>query len=267
MADDPGDDALRQMAEHRGLKLLKSRRRKPGIGDYGKFGLTDPSGKPLLGIADDGLSASPQDIENFLRTDALGTWQQSASALPERPPSKAKTPAPEAARASKPATPKVRTKPAPPPVEPAKPPPVPVLMLRPAKPADAPAIAAMLSQLHGVVIDGGAALRNMEAMQNAGGGLSLATLEKPIGCCGWAVVPTVHRGMIGRITVLFVDQGHRRRGIASQLIAAAEQALSAKDCSTVEVMSDIQIDNAHNFFRALKFEQTSYRFARKLGSA
>lgn len=29
-------------------------------------------------------------------------------------------------------------------------------------------------------------------------------------------------------------------------------------------MSDIEISNAHNFFRTLKFEQTSYRFARDI---
>ena len=41
MADETIDQKLRDMAEHRGLKLLKSRKRKPSSGDYGKFGLTD----------------------------------------------------------------------------------------------------------------------------------------------------------------------------------------------------------------------------------
>ncbi|WP_162928265.1 GNAT family protein [Sphingopyxis terrae] len=44
--------------------------------------------------------------------------------------------------------------------------------------------------------------------------------------------------------------------------AAAEKALAKADCTLVEVMSDIKINNAHNFFRSLGFEQKSYRFTR-----
>ena len=58
MADESSDQALRAMAEHRGLKLVKSRRRKPGTGDFGKYGLTDAAGTPLLGMGADGHTAS-----------------------------------------------------------------------------------------------------------------------------------------------------------------------------------------------------------------
>ena len=70
MAQVATDQKLRDMAEHRGLKLVKSRRRKPGVGDYGKFGLIDAAGKPLLGIGAQGLEASAQDIEAYLRAGA-----------------------------------------------------------------------------------------------------------------------------------------------------------------------------------------------------
>jgi hypothetical protein len=33
----------------------------------------------------------------------------------------------------------------------------------------------------------------------------------------------------------------------------------------VEALSDISINNSHNFFRSLGFEQTSYRFIRDVG--
>lgn len=65
------DDALREMARHRGFKLLKSRRRRPGVGVFGRFGLSDVSGKPVMGIGPDGLTVLPEEIEVFLRAGAL----------------------------------------------------------------------------------------------------------------------------------------------------------------------------------------------------
>lgn len=299
MANESIGDRLREMAEHRGLKLVKSRRRKAGVGDYGKFGLTDGSGKPLLGIGEDSLTASAEDIQAYLCTDALGTWKQSAHVTPythrlSDHPSRqmtmpksirmfAETLAPErlfprklcpASRLywmkhwmrgrrgntnRKPGAPHSR-----PTTEAPKLAPEPQLVVRPAKPRDAAALAAMLSQLNGISIDDAAARRNLEVLRKVGGGVLLAELGVPIACCCWAVVPTVHRGPVGRVSVLFVDEGHRRKGIATRLLADTATALATKGCTLVEAMSDIEIKNAHNFFRALKFEQASYRFARKI---
>jgi ribosomal protein S18 acetylase RimI-like enzyme len=267
MADDPSGDQLHQMAEHRGLKLVKSRRRKPGVGDFGMFGLTDGSGKALLGIGADGLTATAADIESYLRSGTLNTWQESASAEPDKPAARAK-PRPTA-EADEPPTKRAKAAPAAPPppkprpVEPAEPPPEPELAIRPAKSSDATAVAKLLSQLSGITLDADTARRNLAAVQKAEGGLLLAELNEAVGCCGWAIVQTLHHGPIGRITVLIVDQKHRRRGIATRMLAAAEQALADAGCSIIEAMSDIEIDNAHNFFRSLKFEQASYRFTRK----
>ncbi len=253
------------MAEHRGLKLVKSRRRKAGVGDYGMFGLSDASGKPLLGIGDDGLTASPRDIAEYLRAGTLGNWQESANSAPDRPAPK---PQPSS-KAAAPVKPKARARPDRPQRRPAPAPkvapaPEPRLVVRHAGSSDADAIARLLKHLGGTAIDGETARRNLAATRRAGGGLLLAELGEPIACCGWAVVQTVQRGPIGRITMVFVARDHRQKGIASQLLAAAELALAGKGCAIVEAMSDIQIANAHNFFRALKFEQTSYRFTRKL---
>jgi mannose-6-phosphate isomerase-like protein (cupin superfamily) len=77
------DDALRESARHRGLKLVKSRRRKPG-GDFGKFGLTDAAGKKLFGFGADGLTASAEDIQTYLRGAMRSDWQEAAKGLPKR---------------------------------------------------------------------------------------------------------------------------------------------------------------------------------------
>lgn len=328
MADETAD-GLREMAQHRGLKLVKSRRRKPGTGDFGKFGLTDDKGKPLLGIGDDGLTASAEDIENYLRAGAASTWQQSAKSLPDRPvprseqrhgekqvektaprsrgdtnagrltkrsttTSSRSSPKPErvqeralesepererehmparaprsreAASRDEPEAIESKAKPRQKLAAAAKPKPVevePELVLRAAKPADAGALAKLLSQLSGVSASKDDVARNLATLRKNGAGIHVAELGRLVGCVAWAVVPTLQRGPLGRITVLVVDEEYRRRQIGTQLLAEAEAALAKKGCALVEVMSDIEIKNSHNFFRTLKFDQTSYRFARKI---
>jgi len=295
MADETAE-SLREMAQHRGLKLVRSRRRKPGTGDFGKFGLTDEKGKPLLGVGEDGLTASAADIEQYLRAGAASTWQQSAKITPDRPASRGEGKRGEAAaekallrrgargqadaggaaKRSKSsaaagdretasrgkadpdqAASKLREKPEP--VEVA-----PTLVLRSAKPADAGAIAKLLGQLSGTAVSKDTVARNFAALRKAGGGVKVAELGPMVGCIGWSVVPTLQRGPVGRITVLIVDEDYRRQGIGTQLLAEAEAALAKKGCALIEAMSDIEIKNSHNFFRAAKFDQTSYRFARKI---
>jgi hypothetical protein len=81
----PVTDALREMAAHRGLKLLASRRRKPG-GDFGRYGLTDSAGVAVFGMADGALSADADAIRAFLRGAASSAWEASAETLPPASP-------------------------------------------------------------------------------------------------------------------------------------------------------------------------------------
>ena len=294
------DEQLREMAQHRGLRLVKSRRRKPGAGDFGKYGLTDAGGKALLGIGDDGLTASAEDIQDYLRSSEHSTWKQSADATPDRPAPRDKPrppepeeddgpirrrakralrdrPAPrggeEPVPARKPST-KARPKPSlrlVPKAEPEREPdpeskskPKPELRVRTANADDADALAALLGQLSGVSLDHADVADNLAAARKAKAGMVVAELGDIVGCCGWAVVATVHHGPIGRLTVLIVDKRHRRRGVGTAMFAAAETALAKAGCRQVEVMSDITINNSHNFFRSLTFEQASYRFVREI---
>jgi len=307
------DDQLRAMAQHRGLKLLRSRRRKPGVGDYGKYGLADESGNALLGVGENGLTASAQDIEDFLRESEFGTWKQSAETTQQRPRPPKKPPKPEpddedapvrrrsgqrlrrraASGADNPPPGKkdlaggTRPKPAlrlVPQSGPAQeklsrptekprsrnesspvPVPDPVLVVRLAATADSEELAALLNQLSGVAIEPSEVEANLATVRKAKAGLIVAELGKVIGFCQWSIIPSVHRGALGRLTVLVVDKAHRRRGIATAMLAAAQKALAKAGCKQVEALSGIAINNSHNFFRSLGFEQTSYRFVRDLG--
>ncbi|WP_227698611.1 cupin domain-containing protein [Sphingomonas hengshuiensis] len=75
------DDALRAMAAHRGLKLVTSRRRKPG-GDFGLYGLKDAGGAAVLGIGEDGLTADADAVDAWLRDATRATWGESAETTP-----------------------------------------------------------------------------------------------------------------------------------------------------------------------------------------
>jgi mannose-6-phosphate isomerase-like protein (cupin superfamily) len=79
------DDALREMAAHRGLRLVKSRRRKPG-GDFGLYGLKHPkTGEPVFGMDEGGLTATAEEIETYLRNAMRADWSSSAGgARPRR---------------------------------------------------------------------------------------------------------------------------------------------------------------------------------------
>lgn len=87
------DDALREMARHRGLRLKKSRRRKRG-GDFGKYGLTDPGGKPVFGFKDKALTATADEIEEYLRGAMVADWKSSTKGLKRKAAPKAPPPPP-----------------------------------------------------------------------------------------------------------------------------------------------------------------------------
>ncbi|RYD95916.1 MAG: N-acetyltransferase, partial [Sphingomonadales bacterium] len=70
-------EKLREMAAHRGFRLVASRRRKPG-GDFGKYGLTDATGAQVFGFDGGALSATAGEIEAHLRGAASSAWSSSA---------------------------------------------------------------------------------------------------------------------------------------------------------------------------------------------
>ncbi len=268
MAADDSDAPLREAAQHRGLRLVKSRRRKPGSGDYGFYGLTDAQGTALLGFGPDGLTATADDIAAFLRKGAASTWAESARTTKANPkPPSAPKPPEEPARAIKTrkGAPKAEQRPRPAPkAEPEPEPPAPeppTLAIRTAGKADAGAIATLVRRLHP---DANGIEERIAAPDKAGHGVLVADKGGVIGCIAWAIVPTLQQGDVGRITALVVDPDERRSGIGRALIEALADKLATHGCTTIEAMSEIEIRAAHGFFRRTGFTQTSYRFARTI---
>ncbi|HEX9965818.1 MAG TPA: GNAT family N-acetyltransferase [Allosphingosinicella sp.] len=255
MAEGDRDERLREAAANRGLKLVKSRIRTPGKGDYGRFGLADAGGAKLLGFGRFGLTATAEEIEAYLHKGAVADWKTSLKASGGPPPRR------KGRAAAEPSRPAAEARPRPEPQPEPEPPP---LAVRPARPADAEAIAALVTDL-GFETGGGDIAGRLAALKKAGEMPLVAEQGAVVGVLSWHVTPVIHRPRpVGRITMMVVAQGERRRGVGRALVDAACERLSAKGCGLVEVTSNVDLSGAHGFYRRLGFERTSYRFAKDL---
>jgi hypothetical protein len=213
MADKDRDAQLREMAANRGCRLVKSRRRKPG-GDHGRYGLKDSaSGKEVLGFGRDGLAATAEEIEAFLRGDAAAEWKRSLGSTGK--PKKAARPRP--------------APPPPPPPKKAEPPP---LRVREGDSADAEAIAALIGEA-----DAEAVAERMTLLARGGEPVLVARRgDSLLGCATWHVEPSLHRPRpLGRITLLAAAP---RSGAGKALTESAEARLRARGCERIELARD-----------------------------
>ena len=234
------DEDLRELAENRGCKLVKSRIRTPGRGDYGHFALKDAkTGREVFGFGKKGLTATPEEIESFLRGNAAATWKSSVGSAKRAAPRHA----PKAA---------------------AKPKPEPKLVLRDARPKDAEAIAALIAGL-GYEAGPAEVRRRLAALAKAGQQAIVAEKGEVVGALTTSTMIVLHRPKpVGRISMLVVAEAARGGGIGAALVAEAEKVLAAKGCGLVEVTSNMKRLRAHGFYEKLGYARTSYRFAKDL---
>jgi ribosomal protein S18 acetylase RimI-like enzyme len=245
MAEADNDGMLREMAANRGCRLVKSRRRRPG-GDHGLYGLKDrESGKHVFGFDGKGLAATADEIETWLRGSAESEWKSSVGSFKARKGGNAKAVA----------RPKPKTTPKP----------EPALRIREAATRDSAAIAALVTEL-GFPAFGEEIEKRLAALKRAGEPPLVAEAGVLAGCLTWHVTPVLHRPQpVGRITMLVVAQGARRKGIGRALVDAAADRLARSGCGLLEVTSNVALADAHAFYRRLGFERTSYRFVKRLG--
>jgi GNAT superfamily N-acetyltransferase len=246
---DPCLDILAESARNRGLKLVRSRVRTPGKRRFGKVGLTDAKGEPLFGIDSKGPTATPEEVEDYLRNLDAKDWGASldVAVMPRRK------------RARKAATDggKARQRPA------AAPKPQP--HVRDAKPSDAPRLVELIQEL-GHEIDEKRVRRNLAALKKTGETPLVATLEKKVvGMCGVGRRVVIHRpAPLGRITALVVTKDAQGHGIGRMLVNSAEDWMRKEGCQLVEVTSNDRRTDAHAFYRHLGYERSSIRFFKKL---
>jgi ribosomal protein S18 acetylase RimI-like enzyme len=255
-------DQLAESARNRGLTLVRSRVRAAGKRGFGMVGLTDKNGKAKFGMDAKGPTATPEEVEDYLRNLGAKDWGASldVTVLPrQRKPAKVEKIRGIAANDREPAPkPKLVPKPTPSPPKP-KP------KLRAAKPGDAPALTKLIKFL-GHEIDEKTVRKNIAELAKAGEAPLVAALDKAvIGLCGIHRMVTVHRpAPVGRITVLVIAEDAQDRGIGRMLVEEAERLLKQGGCQIVEVTSNDRRGAAHAFYRHLGYERTSIRFMKKL---
>lgn len=259
---DPRLDALAESARNRGLKLVRSRVRTPGKRRFGKVGLIDASGKPVLGMDAKGPTANPEEVEHYLRNLGAKDWGASldVAVLPrKRKPKSSREPANDAEPEPKPKAKQAR-QPAPPPPKPAPKPKV-----REARPSDVPRLVELIHFL-GHEIDEQAVRKNLKTLGKTGELPLVATLDKRVvGMCGVGRRVVIHRpAPLGRITALVVAEEAQDQGIGRMLVEAAEEWMRERGCKLVEVTSNDRRTAAHAFYRHMGYERTSIRFAKKL---
>jgi GNAT superfamily N-acetyltransferase len=272
MASQDHDKLLREMAQHRGFKLVKSRRRKPGAGDYGHYGLADANtGKHCFGFGAKGLEATPDQVESFLRGKAQADWRSSL-ANPGPPPAARKRAPKERAKPLKesrakparerPPSPKPAARTAPKPEPKPKPKQKP-LKVRRARPGDAGPIAALIETMDGAA-QRAAIAKAVRALLREGAPPLVAEEGGIVGCAAWQLIRAPQHGApIGRITLLFTARNERRRGIGTALLESVEAELLRRGCEIIELVHNIELSNANSFLRRHGYHRDGYRFARR----
>ena len=139
-------------------------------------------------------------------------------------------------------------------------------MIRKAVVGDAEAVAMLLSQL-GPPIQTELVRQQIETLSKTGCDRVLVAQREgvAVGVLSLHWTPLLHRdSLLGRITVLVVDEKARGQGIGRELVGEAERILSESGCSAVEVTSNLRRADAHEFYRGLGYEQPSAHFRRSL---
>lgn len=142
-------------------------------------------------------------------------------------------------------------------------------LLRRATPSDAAGVARLLAELgyECAVADAAERIRAMAAE----GRQSLIVADLHGELCGLVALDVMYFLPLGcntcRITALVVGEGFRQFGVGRALLREAEHLARQRGAARIEVTTAEHRHEAHDFYRACGYAESSRRFVRRLGDA
>ena len=141
------------------------------------------------------------------------------------------------------------------------------LALRPARLADAPALANLATQL-GYPSSPSQVEERMSRMLNDPNQFIIVATSGSL-VIGWAhayVCCTVESDTSAELGGLLVDESHRGIGVGGKLVEMVEEWARQKGCSIVSLRSNVLRHEAHRFYASQGYDQvkTQYTFRKRL---
>ncbi|HKQ08323.1 MAG TPA: GNAT family N-acetyltransferase [Blastocatellia bacterium] len=138
------------------------------------------------------------------------------------------------------------------------------ISIRPARQADAEALASLVGEL-GYSTTAATARERLNALTEAGDCILVAVDQaKAIALVVLHRTRFLHRPADGRISTLVVSDEYRGRGIGGRLLEAAEAIFRQWGCERIEVSSGAQREAAHRFYIRAGYSEQPKRFIKLL---
>jgi GNAT superfamily N-acetyltransferase len=137
--------------------------------------------------------------------------------------------------------------------------------IRDARPADADAIARLLTQL-GYPTEAEAVASRLDRLLIVGDRVVVAELDGAVvGLAHLQVTPAIERDRpAAKLGALVVDEAHRGHGIGRLLVEAMEGEARRRGCELLFLTTSERRDDAHAFYEHVGLEQTGRRYGRTL---
>jgi GNAT superfamily N-acetyltransferase len=137
--------------------------------------------------------------------------------------------------------------------------------IRDARPADADAIALLLTQL-GYPSDAEAVEWRLDRLLIVGDRVVVAELDGAVvGLAHLQVTPAIERDRpAAKVGALVVDEAHRGHGIGRALVEAMEEEARRRGCELLFLTTSEGRDDAHAFYERVGLERTGRRYGRTL---
>lgn len=140
----------------------------------------------------------------------------------------------------------------------------PDIVVRPARPDDADAIAALLTE-EGYPTGPSDVLARLARFEGPDGAVLVADLDgRPLGFVAMRAVPRFeHDDALVRIAALVVDPSARERGVGHGLMTAAEAFAAEHDAAFLEVTAGHHRPDARQLYESLGYDPTLTAYLRK----